>query len=894
MKAKRIISLILILMLAMQCCAYAVVSEDRGFEKEYSLMCGLGYFNEETMAYEQEVSGEKYSEIMKEATGYDISNYYEGVNSISALKFADAFKVLLDIMGYKTLIDEEEGYPLGYVNYALRLKMTAGISFEAGERITYGELARLIYNTFEVEVMNYTINGNGISAIYTEEDDTFMSSILKLDDIKGQITANESDGINGSVGKNMLEIDGNRYELNTTQDMTDWLGYYVEAYISTEEDEYTVKYVTADDSCEIFEIDAYDIIEYKDGTLKYGKANGQTGNVKINQDADVIKNGEVLSTYNNSDFDISKGKITLIKNRSGNYDTVIIKSYKDFVVSSLDAEEYVLYNEIYTSEDDRTLVLDTDADNKVIRIKDTEGNTLAFSDIKAGNVLSVAQSDSLIDIIVNNDIIDVFTITGVSYESERTVVSSESGDYIISEDFLAYRPDASLTMGIPFKVYINSFGEISYMTVSSGGYTYGYLIRTIEGDTGPDNCYMKILTPENKIETYGCAEKVRIEFADGSAKTYETHKVYNAIKEYRGVISFMADNNLITKILIPLNQKDESSLALYKQFERDNAVYKGWARYFQAEACVDGSTVIFALPDDETTAEYEDYSVITNSDLTNSERYNYAGYCIGENDIYCPVITLKGYKAKMNDSTKYIAVTQISTTVTKDNEVVQQIKGSRAGETVTYRAEFESDGKTKFQKAYSLNGTTDELTSCAGSLEVSIGDIIKCSVDTRTGFVSSCQILYDADMPNPDYPEDNGYLAGAKGNAQSDSDKNCNPFTVYNNTYQYGASLDGSGYRYLYGWVYKKIGNYINVTNQDLAVDTFEDSEEFYIENYPVNIFTDITDVDYSLAGKGQITAQKGDAAQIKNYKTVGDDCSRVIVITKSNGDPVQMFILNY
>ena len=44
----------------------------------------------------------------------------------------------------------------------------------------------------------------------------------------------------------------------------------------------------------------------------------------------------------------------------------------------------------------------------------------------------------------------------------------------------------------------------------------------------------------------------------------------------------------------------------------------------------------------------------------------------------------------------------------------------------------------------------------------------------------------------------------------------------------------------------------------------------------------------------GSVTAEKGDASLVTNYATVGGDCSRVVVITKSNGDPFQMFILNY
>jgi len=895
MKAKKIISLILVLMLAMQYCAYAVVSGEKEFIKEYSLMCGLGYFDEATMPYDDEVSGAKYSEIMKKATGYEISNYYEGVNGISALKYADAFKVLLDIMGYKTLIDEGDGYPLGYVNYALSLKMTAGIDFKAGERITYGNLARLIYNTFDVEVMKFTVDGKGISGLYTREERTFARCILKIDSVKGQITANEVDGINGRVSKNMLEINGVRYERNSTQELIDWLGYYVEAYISIDGNDRIVKYIEIDDNSEIFEVDAYDIVECKDETLRYIKPNRTEGKVTFNTDADVIKNGKVLSTYNDSDFDISKGKITLIKNKGGNYDTVIINSYKDFVVSSTDAEELVLYNEIHTTEEEWTLELDEDSVDEIIRIKDVNGKVMTFSDIKAGDVLSVAQSDRLIDIIVNNVIIDSFTINSVFYENGRTVVSSSEGEYVISEDFLAYRPDAASTLGIPFKVYINSFGEIAYMTASSGGYTYGYLIRTLPGDAGADDCWFKVLTPENKVVTYGCDKKVRIQFADGSGKSYEASDVYNAIKSYKGVISFMANKEVITKILIPLSQQNESSLALYKRYERDEAIYKNWARSFHAEACVDGSTVIFALPDDETTASYEDYIAIKNTNLTNSNKYDYTGYCIGENDIYCPVITLTGYTPKVSDATKFFAVTSISTAVNKDNEVVQQIKGSRSGEETTYQAAFESDGKTKFQKAYSMNGTTAELNAAEGSLEVGVGDIIKCSIDTRTGLVDSCLILYDADMPNPDYPTDNGYLAEALGNAQSDSDKKYNPFTVYNGKNHYGAAITGSGYRYFYGWVYKKFASHITVTNQNLGVEAFENSNEFYIENYPVNVFTDITNVDYSFYEKdGKVTAKKGAASQITNYKTIGDDCSRVIVITKTNGDPFQFFILSY
>jgi len=318
------------------------------------------------------------------------------------------------------------------------------------------------------------------------------------------------------------------------------------------------------------------------------------------------------------------------------------------------------------------------------------------------------------------------------------------------------------------------------------------------------------------------------------------------------------------------------------------------AKCFHAEACIDGKTAIFALPEDEDAASYEDYSAITSSDLVNGRKYNYVAYCLGENDIYCPVVTITGHERSVKDTSKYMVVTDIITMVTKDGEIVRQISGNTGDEKITYQSDFGTDEKTKFQKAYSLNGTTDEIVAGEGSLEVSKGDIVKCSVDTRTGLVTSCQLLYDFDMENPDYPGEYGYFSSALGNAKSDSDKNCNPFTAYNGRYQYGASLTGSGYRYLYGWVYKKAGNYMTVTNQNLCAEPFADSEEFYIENYPVNIFTDITYVDYSRSSNGQITAKKGASSMLLNYKNVGSDCSRVIVITKSSGDPFQMFILNY
>ena len=894
MKAKRIISLLLTFMLAIQYCILANDTEEIKFNDEYSLMCGLGYFDVQTMPYDEEVSGAKYAQIMYEATGYDISNYYPGVNAITALKYADALKVLLDMMGYKTLVDKNEGYPLGYVNYALQNKMTSGISFEAGERITYGKLARVIYNSFDVEIINYEFSGNGISEIYTDKEVTFLSEILKLKEIKGQVTADEADGINGNVGKGMLEINGVAYESATAQDLTDWLGLYALCYVSTADDEEKIKYITADNNYEIFELNAYDIVSCNDGVIKYEKSNGKTDTVKISRDADVIKNGQVLSSYNDSDLEINKGSLKLIRRSSSEYDTVIIKSYKDFVVSSIDTDEYIIYNEIHTTEEDWTLELDEDSNTDVIKIKNTDGKALTFSDIKAGNVLSVAKSDVKTEVIVSSAIVDEFKVTGIFFEGERMMLASATESYAISDDYLTFRPDSTISIGMEFKIYINSFGEISYMSASSGGYLYGYLIRTLEGESGEENCYMKVLTPENKVVTFTSADKMKIELADSSAKTYNASAVYGIIKNYRGVISYTKDKQNITKLLIPKNEQSENNVSLYKQYEREEALYKSWAKSFHAEACIDSSSVIFALPEDEDTAVYEDYSAITASELVNSKKYDYTGYCIGENDIYCPVITLTGYTRSVKDTSKYIVVTDIISTVTKDDEIVQEIRGNRAGESITYQAVFDSDGKTKFQKAYSLNGTTDELTSGEGTLSVGEGDIIKCSVNTRTGLVESCQILYDFDMENPDYPGETGYFAQSLGNALTESDKNCNPFTSYNGRYQYGAAITGSGYRYFYGWVYKKVGNYITVTNQNIGAESFVNSDEFYIENYPVNVFTDITNVDYSLIASGNITAKKGASAQIQNYKTVGGDCSRVIVITKSNGDPFQMFILSY
>jgi hypothetical protein len=180
--------------------------------------------------------------------------------------------------------------------------------------------------------------------------------------------------------------------------------------------------------------------------------------------------------------------------------------------------------------------------------------------------------------------------------------------------------------------------------------------------------------------------------------------------------------------------------------------------------------------------------------------------------------------------------------------------------------------------------------------KIKVGDIIKYSVNSITGYLENVKVLFISDGINPASPNGKkGCLAGSSGKYLS-SDNYGNPFSLNDE----GAVLAGAATwstgstRVFYGYAYSNISKIIAVTAQDLSINPYNSAianatpTEFLTAYYLPGKLK-ITTVSYR---NGELEVKAGSIVDINTYKAVGSTCSRVIAITRY-GDPTQLIVIN-
>lgn len=847
------------------------------FAEETKIMRSFGFLDGlESYTPNTELSGIDVQNIIMKATGEDVSTYYPGITSISKIKYMDAVKVCMDILGYKPYVDVNGGYPFGYSKIAAKIELNDGIKLNAGDYATLGVFCKLLYNSIDTNMMTveYVTKEN---AVYNIDTVTFGEQILKVGYVEGQLTSYDEAGFCGEAGGN-LKINGVNYNYSGL-DAGAYYGYYVKAYYQKVNGIDCVKHITIDSRrYSITKISADDIISFNNGKLFWRQENGKKTSKAIPNDALVIENGALITSYTGDIFNITTGEIDLISKNGSNVDTVIIKDYYDFVVNYMDSTALKIYNEI--NLDENSLCLDlSDNNKKSIIIKDKDGALLEFGNIAVGDTLSVADSDKRTEIIVSKEKLTKCTVDSIEESEDRAYIYTQEQKLKVGRTWLNYNGGLLPALGETVTIYLNVFGEISYIS-SSNAPMIGYLMESGLKRGLPGGLEIKMMTQDGEIKVFETKPKIKFTSSDGKEKRLECDELYKIIERYTGVVSYdVSDDGFINKLRIPLEEKPNTfdSGTLYKNFASSSANYKNWQKFFQGEVFINNNTKIFMIPDD--TEDEDGYALLSVSDLVNDVQYDMESYSVTENDLYADCIVING--DSLSKKTDFFVVSEIWHAIDKNDNEVIELRGYLNGTEVKYQV-LDEGSNSVLHKATSIFDSTNFYT-------VEEGDIIRVIKNPATGFVVSIDILYKDSIENPSSPYGrNGFIVGALGNAPQTGNKG-NPALIQGTSVNDPLSTTSSGHRYFYGWVNRKYGNYIEITNQDLGYEAFVRSNDFAIEKHAVNVFPSAMTITYD--EYGEITAKSG--SSIKSYDTVGSDCSRVLVITKSKGDPVQIFVLN-
>ena len=643
-----------------------------------------------------------------------MQGYSEGTfGPNDSVTFEQAAKVLVVILGYEPVAQQNGGYPGGYTLTASTIGLTKGATI--AEPFTRGMLAKMLYNALDIDKMGMTITSNGSAGYEVVKGDTLRDR-LENDNVignlykeRGVVTANSLIWLESPVAgmqDDEVQIAGTIYKVGNTN-AADYIGQEVDFYSETDSaDRLVIRAIKASKNTNVMRFDASDIEMFNKSRLQYydnetGKSNNY---VTLGGDqATFVYNSSHVLESDDSIFEIQNGTVTVIDNTGDEvYDVILIEEFESARVDHINAGGLTLVKG-QTIFGDNKVVYDEDDRDKSYDIRNAKGETIAFSDIKEDDIVSASISGdkNTLQLRVSDDRAegevdelqdDSMVIDGVAYAFEDgKTFDAQPGDSVI--------------------VYLNYQGKIADLEKGETKAEYGYVVEVgnsgglgslqlkicvggpiredVEiADSDEDNVTTTpILKVQNKeVIVLNAASGMTI---NGSKKSQAEAISYFSLDVNKLIRYNTNANGEITRIESP----EKEGIGEYVYYNAYEKVFGGLNNRVFA---VDDTTKVICVSANDTPVE-QDLDYLSTMELNNGQRYSALAYDVDEKThvagAIVVAITMDYYAPGVINSLSKIAVaSKITTTTTDDLTQVKKITFYSEGKEMTYNsAEVYSD-----------------------------------------------------------------------------------------------------------------------------------------------------------------------------------------------------------
>lgn len=565
---------------------------------------------------------------------------------------------LVKLLGYSQIAEYNGGYPDGYRKVTSELDLLKGVNLSFSSFVSGREMLEILENCIECDIMIPKLK-NGVWLFEEQKDTNILEEVFGVYNIKGRINANEYSSVLGDskVGEGKVMVSDTL--MNIGDSGADFLlGYEADVYYRDDDGEYTILWLEPERESEVF-IYAEDLENYSERVLEYTDENGKLKKANISQQVMVIYNGVALPIYDDSDFLPETGDITLIdEDNNSKYDIVIISSYDNYVVESVDFEDGILYDSL-----GRSFKWNENAEIKILSENFT---ALSEADITQSCVLSVAVSKdgSLITFIVNTK----------NMSGKIEGVKEEDGVLIVSIDGKEYKFDGfyndnkeKIIVGMEGTFFFDIDGKIAYFTAGNiGNWKVGYIIKKYidEEDVFTlkmfDGELKEIKTEETiKVDGIKCEGAERINNMCMADKLF----LYKLNAEgHITVIDYPSDG-------MPSEKESEYSLRAMNQIT-SKTWYRTSISSFNNKFMVSNNTKVFVLP--ENKLEYDKY-LLTDKSYFQSRTYSgLKAFGIGDDCEYADFVIydIASDPYEIVESGAYSVIAGISEGLDEDDEIV--------------------------------------------------------------------------------------------------------------------------------------------------------------------------------------------------------------------------------
>ena len=629
-----------------------------------------------------------------------------------------AAKLLVGVLDYGTIAEQQGGYPYGYQSIASQLKLFAGC--DNLEQITGAAAAKMLLNTLEAPVARKTQIGQD-STIDISNRSVLLEERFYIYRTEGILDGTEDTLLltgNSQIPHGHVSIDGVYYAAGSSR-AEEWLGYYVEGYYRGEQgQEKTLLYAAPmHNKNEVLCIDTEDILSADMHKITYAE-NGKRKTLGISILASLIYNGKHVPLKDQL-TGAECGRLTLIdNNRDGAYDVLHMMAYRTIVASGISATAHTVQDYLGGAD----IILDPEDQDYHVDMR-KGGTAIAIDDLAMWDVLSYAESPE--DGTVRK------TVLVSQAKAAGTVTALSAAEKKMEIDGVEYPASAAvlsnIKLGYEGTFYIDVFGRV-VGSKNERDVVYGFLKAGIKEKL--DVYVFKIFTETGNWVELPLRKKVKFNGVSGCM----AETVYQALVKNKAVVPQMITyrvsaereiNELNTAQEFSADSPEEEAAIRDGVFRKSLMISSAYyrnnqnSRSFEDLVCVKDAKV-FIIPNNPAKAEDSMFVAGNISILKHDDRYS--GIDVYDmNDLRCAkMIAISGSRTT---STSYMVVTDINEAVNDDDDTVYAVRGLCGGRQASY---------------YTAN------KEMVDAMKLRSGDIIKLNINDN-GYAESIVRYFAAD-----------------------------------------------------------------------------------------------------------------------------------------------------